>query len=98
MYLLSRYCVCLLLKLISGCGGVITAADGIVMSPGYGVVNYPNYQICRWNITEPSGSSMRLKFEYFVMGDDKDSVEVCLSLREKHIFNCLVLYLHSVTI
>ena len=90
--------MCLLLKLVLGCGGVITAADGIVMSPGYDVVNYPNYQICRWNITEPSGRSMRLKFEDFVMGDDKDFVEVCLSFREKHIFSCLVLYLDSVTI
>ena len=54
------------------------------MSPGYGVVNYPNYQICRWNITEPSGRRMGLKFEDFVMGD-KDFIEVCLSVREKHI-------------
>ncbi|KAK2159263.1 hypothetical protein NP493_1730g00007 [Ridgeia piscesae] len=77
---------------IEGCGGVITASDGIVMSPGYGIVNYPNYQICRWNITEPNGMSMRLKFEDFEMGD-KDFVEVCLSFREKHILNCLVLYL-----
>ena len=48
------------------------------MSPGYGFVNYPNYQVCRWNITEPSGKSMRLMFEDFVMGDNKDFVEVCL--------------------
>ena len=90
--------MCLLLRLVSGCGGVITTVDGIVMSPGYGIANYPNYQICRWNITEPSGRSMRLTFEDFVMGDNKDFVEVCLSFRKKHLFNCLVLYLDSVTI
>jgi len=48
------------------------------MSPGYGVVNYPNYQICKWNITEPTGRSMRLRFDDFVMGDDNDFIEVSL--------------------
>ncbi|KAI0224389.1 hypothetical protein LSAT2_024605 [Lamellibrachia satsuma] len=61
---------------IEGCGGVITSSSGIVMSPGYDAVNYPNYQVCRWNITEPNGSSMQLEFEDFELGDNKDFVEL----------------------
>ena len=61
---------------ILGCGGIIRTSSGTVMSPGYGVVNYPNYQICKWNITEPTGRRMRLKFDDFVIGDDKDFIEV----------------------
>ena len=64
----------------SGCGGVITASQGVVISPGYDVVPYPNYQICRWNISEPDGMSLQLKFEGFMMRDGVDSVEVLLFL------------------
>ena len=62
----------------SGCGGVITASRGIITSPGYDSVAYPNYQLCRWNISEPNGMRMELKFEGFMMADDMDFVEVRL--------------------
>ena len=60
------------------------------MSPGYDSVKYPNYQVCRWNITEPNGKSMQLKFEDFEMGDDKDFVEVSLFFKYLELPKCIL--------
>ncbi|KAI0212792.1 Cubilin [Lamellibrachia satsuma] len=75
---------------IEGCGGVITASSGIVMSPGYHSVKYLNYQVCRWNITEPNGRSMQLQFEDFELGDDKDFVEASLFFKYFELPKCII--------
>ncbi|XP_067671780.1 uncharacterized protein [Haliotis asinina] len=46
-----------------GCNLVFQATQGYISSPGYGVVNYPNFITCRWSISQVPVAPITLVFE-----------------------------------
>ena len=58
-----------------------SSSGGTLRSPSY-PSNYPNNMMCTWKITAPSGSTLRLTFNYFRLGSGTCSTGDYLEVRD----------------
>ncbi|XP_067046524.1 tolloid-like protein 2 [Acropora muricata] len=58
-----------------------SSSGGTLRSPSY-PSNYPNNMICTWRITAPSGSRLRLTFNYFTLESGTCSTKDYLEVRD----------------
>lgn len=63
------------LRYAQGCKATIIARNGTLMSPAYGLVNYPSNQECLYRIRNPGGGPLSLVFNSFKV-DKSDFVQV----------------------
>ncbi|XP_033757437.1 uncharacterized protein LOC117339836 [Pecten maximus] len=62
---------------IEGCDIILHDDNGVVFSPGYGVVSYPAYQNCSWTITAAQDRQLTLLFDKdFHLEDGHDFLQV----------------------
>lgn len=47
----------------TGCDISLTAVDGDIFSPGFGVIDYAHYQTCVWTVQSPKGESLTMTLE-----------------------------------
>lgn len=64
---------------ISACNFNIQSNTGTILSPGYGVVNYPGALECFWVISSVHGRPLRLTFTDYEVENGKDFVQVCFT-------------------
>lgn len=74
------------IRYTQGCRATITASNGTVQSPSYGLNDYPNNQECYYKIKNPQRGPLSLKFTNFNV-HKTDFVQVCIS----GISNCNLL-------
>ena len=58
-----------------GCEQVLSAANGSVSSPAFGLGQYPSNQDCTYLIKRPKGGPLSLRFTHFDL-DEADFVQV----------------------
>lgn len=58
-----------------GCKATLVARNGTLMSPAYGLANYPSNQDCLYRIRNPGGGPLSLNFQEFDV-DKTDFVQV----------------------
>ena len=58
-----------------------SSSGGTLRSPSY-PSNYPNNMMCTWRITAPSGSRLRLTFNYFTLESSPCSTRDYLEVRD----------------
>uniref|UniRef100_A0A1A9UCN5 Uncharacterized protein n=1 Tax=Glossina austeni TaxID=7395 RepID=A0A1A9UCN5_GLOAU len=63
------------LRYIQGCKATITARNGTVTSPAFGLADYPKNQECYFTIRNSMGSPLSLKFNKFMV-HQSDNVQV----------------------
>jgi len=63
------------IKYYQGCEQILTAANGSVSSPAFGLAQYPSNQDCTYLIRRPKGGPLSLRFTHFDL-DDADFVQV----------------------
>ena len=81
--------VSFLFDFISGCIADIIAESGSIMSPGFGVLNYPSFQECTWTIAMGSIMEMKITVDELDLYDTIDTLEVsriCDISRQIHAY------------
>lgn len=63
------------LRYAQGCKATIIARNGTLMSPAYGLSNYPSNQECLYRIRNPGGGPLSLFFNNFEV-DKSDFVQI----------------------
>ncbi|RUS91023.1 hypothetical protein EGW08_001240, partial [Elysia chlorotica] len=46
-----------------GCSAQLNQVAGYISSPGFSTSNYPNGMVCRWEVKNPDGSALTIKFD-----------------------------------
>ena len=70
---LYKYVAVLCLVNISGCDVLMEEDIGVIQSPGYGVVPYPNMVTCTWTIKATASIRLTFKDRFGVnIGDSLD--------------------------
>ncbi|XP_069067650.1 cubilin [Pleurodeles waltl] len=67
---------------IATCGGTLTGQNGIIQSPGYPTVNYPDNSLCEWFLHGPTGHFLSISFEILNLQGSQNCANDYVEIRE----------------